>query len=111
MALDSPLVVVLAVFVVGGFFSGFLNPVLGAVEFERIPAEMVGRVSSMMTAMCWALMPLGGLLGGILVGSWSLAGAFVVCGAAYFVVTMLPATDPTWREMDRRPEPASVSAG
>jgi MFS family permease len=109
MALDSPLVVVLAVFVVGGFFSGFLNPVLGAVEFERIPAAMVGRVSSMMTAMCWALMPLGGLLGGLLVGSWSLAGAFVVCGVAYFVVTMLPATDPTWREMDRRPEPASVN--
>ena len=30
----------------------------------------------------------------------------LVCGAAYFVVTMLPAVDPRWREIDRRPEPA-----
>lgn len=110
MALDSPLAAILAVFVIGGFFSGFLNPVLGAVEFERIPAAMVGRVTSMMTAMCWALIPVGGLLGGILVGSWGLSAAFLVCGVAYFAVTMLPAVDPTWRQMDQRPEPVSVTS-
>ena len=104
MGFDAPLAAIVAVFVLGGFFSGFLNPVLGAVEFERIPAAMVGRVTSMMTAMCWALIPVGGLLGGILAGSWNLAGAFVACGVAYFAVTMLPAVDPTWRQMDTRPE-------
>ncbi len=94
---------------VGGFASGFINPVLGAVIFERIPSHLVGRVSSLTTAMCFALMPLGGLVGGLLVDSWSLGFAMVACGAAYFVITMLPAVDPRWREMDRRPaEPVSV---
>ena len=41
--------VVLAVAVVGGFASGFLNPILGAVIFERIPAPLVGRVTSLST--------------------------------------------------------------
>jgi hypothetical protein len=50
-------------------------------------------------------MPLGGLLGGFLVGGAGLAAAMLVCGAAYFVVTMLPAVDPRWRDLDRRPQP------
>ncbi|WP_438022504.1 hypothetical protein [Sorangium sp. So ce233] len=29
-------------------------------------------------------------------------------GAAYLLVTMLPAADPRWREMDRRPSPAAA---
>lgn len=107
LAFDSPLALVLGVFVVGGFASGFLNPVLGAVIFERIPTNLVGRVSSMSTAMCFALMPFGGLVGGLLVDQASLTVAFVACGVAYFAVTMLPAVDPRWREMDRRPDPAA----
>jgi MFS family permease len=110
MALGSPLAAVLAVFLLAGFFSGFLNPLLDAVQFERIPAGLVGRVTSMMTALCFALIPLGGLLGGVLVSGLTLAGAFVACGAAYFVFTLLPAVDRTWREMDDRPEPAPVTS-
>jgi MFS family permease len=110
MALGAPLPAVLAMFVVAGFFSGFLNPLLDAVQFERIPDPLVGRVTSMMTAMCFALMPLGGLLGGLMVSSWTLSGAFLACGAAYFAFTLLPAVDPTWREMDDRPEPAPVAS-
>jgi MFS family permease len=106
LALAAPLLGVVAVFVVGGFFSGFLNPLLDAVQFERIPGALVGRVSSMMTALCFALMPLGGLLGGLMVSSWTLPVAFLVCGAAYLAVTILPAVDPEWREMDQRPQPA-----
>ena len=60
--------------------------------------------------MCFALMPLGGLLGGLLVDSWNLGAAMGVCGAAYFVATMLPAVDSRWREMDRRPAAEQVSA-
>jgi MFS family permease len=98
------------VIVVAGFASGFLNPVLGAVIFERIPDRLVGRVTSLTTAMCFALMPFGGLLGGALVSWQGLSFAMLATGAAYFVVTMLPAVDPRWREMDRRPEPATVPA-
>jgi MFS family permease len=111
MAFDVPLWWVLAVAVVGGFSSGFINPVLGAVIFERIPPALIGRVTSLTTAMCFALMPLGGLLGGILIGGFGLGAAMLAIGAAYFVVTMLPAVDPRWREMDDRPAVVAAPEG
>ncbi len=103
----SPVWLVLAVTVTSGFAAGFINPVLGAVIFERIPEPLVGRVSSLSTAMCWSLMPLGGLLAGVLISGVGLGAAFVICGATYFVFTMLPAVDPRWREMDDRPDPVA----
>jgi MFS family permease len=103
MAFDVPLWVVLGVAVAGGFASGFINPVLGAVIYERIPEPLLGRVTSLTTAMCFVLMPVGGLLGGLLVSGWGLPAAMLGVGAAYLVVTMLPAVDPRWREMDQRP--------
>ena len=109
MAIDVPLWVVIAVFVVGGFASGFLNPILGAVFFERIPEPLVGRVSSLSTSVCFALMPLGGLLGGVLISGIGLSPAFVVVGLAYFAATMAPAVFPSFREMDRRPAAPTTS--
>ncbi|HYF74089.1 MAG TPA: MFS transporter [Nocardioides sp.] len=108
-AFDSPLWLVAGVVAASGFAAGFINPVLGAVIFERIPDRLVGRVSSLTTAMCFALIPLGGLTGGLLVSGVGLSVTMLAVGAAYLVVTMLPAVDPRWREMDvRRPaaEPA-----
>jgi MFS family permease len=100
-ALGVPLWMVIATCLVGGCASGFLNPVLGAVQFERIPRPMVGRVTSLSNALCWSLMPLGGILGGLLVSGLGLTTALVVVGLAYFVTTMVPTVLPTFREMDR----------
>lgn len=102
-AWDVPLVAVGAVLLAGGFASGFINPILGAVQLERIPAQLLGRVSSLSLACSAALIPFGGLPGGGLVGGLGLTGAMLVCGAAYFVVTMFPAVDRTWRGIDTRP--------
>ena len=44
--------------------AGPLNPIIGAVEFERIPENMRGRVFGTVTAGAWVAMPLGMLLGG-----------------------------------------------
>ena len=107
LAFDSPLWAILAVSVAGGFAAGFINPVLGAVMYERIPAHLVGRVTSLTSAACFALMPFGGLVAGLLIGGLGLTTALVVCGAAYFAFTMLPALDPRWREIDRRATPAA----
>ena len=103
LAWEVPVAAWIAVAVASGFASGFLNPVLGAVIFERIPERLTGRVSSLTTSMCFALMPFGGVLGGLLIGGLGYTAAVVAIGAAYFAITMLPALDPTWREMDRRP--------
>lgn len=114
IAFGAPLWVVFVVFAIGGTSSGFINPILGAIQFERIPAHVLGRVMSLISAFAWGLMPLGGLLGGSLVSAFGLTTALVACGIAYFVVTMFPAIDPTWKQIERRPEPASklpASAG
>ena len=108
LAFDVPLWSVLAVAVSAGFASGFLNPILGAVVFERVPRPMMGRVTALTTSLCWAGIPLGGLVGGLLVTAAGLAPALLACGAAYFLATMLPAVRPEFREMNRTPEaPAS----
>jgi MFS family permease len=107
LALGAPLWVVLVVGFIGGCGSGFLNPILGAVLFERIPKPLMGRVSSMNLAMSWSLIPFGGLLGGIAIAAIGLSPALLAIGTAYFLTTMLPAVQPRWREIDRRPARAS----
>jgi MFS family permease len=110
-ALGVPLWAILAMCLVGGVSSGFLNPVLGAVQFERIPSHLVGRVTALSSAMCWSLMPLGGVLGGVLVAAMGLDAAQLLVGVAYLVATMAPAFLPRFREMDRqRPVPQPVAA-
>jgi predicted MFS family arabinose efflux permease len=113
MALDSPLWAVFAITVVAGVASGFLNPILGAVIMERIPAPLLGRVSSLNTAICWSLMPLGGVLGGLLVAGLGISPALLVAGVAYLVTTMAPTRVPSFRRMDRAPAtpPARVPSG
>jgi MFS family permease len=104
-AIGVPLWAILAMCVVGGVSSGFLNPVLGAVQFERIPRAMVGRVTALSSALCWSLMPFGGVLGGVLVSGIGLSPALLVIGFAYFAATMSPALFPSFRGMNRQ-EPA-----
>jgi MFS family permease len=110
LALDAPWAAVLVVAVGGGFAAGFLNPLLGAVLFERIPEPLMGRVTSMNIAMSWSLIPFGGLLGGVLVTGFGIAPALLAVGGAYLVTTMVPAFQPRWRELDQREPAAQVLA-
>jgi MFS family permease len=107
LAIDTPIWGVLAVAVAAGLASGFLNPILGAVIFERVPRPVMGRVTSLTTSLCWAGIPLGGVVGGLLVAVAGLTPALLACGGAYLVATMLPAVRPEWREIDRRRDPAA----
>jgi MFS family permease len=101
LAFDVPIWVILAVFVIGGFGSGFLNPILGAILFERIPRPLLGRVGALSGSLSWAGIPLGGLLGGAAVAFFGLLPSLLTSGAAYFLVTSLTGLRPEWREMNR----------
>lgn len=103
LALDSPVAAVFAVTAVAGVASGFLNPILGAVILERIPAPLLGRVTSLETALCFSLMPLGGILGGLAITGLGISPALLVAGALYLVTTMAPTRVPSFRSMDRAP--------
>jgi MFS family permease len=87
--------------VVGGFASGFLNPILGAVIYERVPDALMGRVTTLSNAACWSLMPFGGVLGGVLSDSLGISAALFIIGIAYFVATMAPLAIPSFRQFDK----------
>ncbi|MFD8913453.1 MFS transporter [Streptomyces sp. NPDC059575] len=101
LACHAPLGVILAVFAVSGFGSGFLNPVLGAVLLERVPRRILGRVNALGDSLAWAGIPLGGLVAGAVVAATGLGPVLLACGAAYFLTTNLAGLRPEWREMDR----------
>lgn len=102
LAVDVPLVAVFATLAIGGFASGFLNPILSAVMFERIPKPLIGRVTSMSTALCWTLIPFGGLFGGALISGIGLPAALLLTGAAYLAATMLPLARRSFRGFEKR---------
>ena len=108
LGFDAPLAVVFVVLFVGGLGCGVINPILGAVEMERIPEHMRARVMSLMTSMAWSLIPFGGLVGGLLATRLGIGPALLVCGACYLVATTMPVLRPEWAQMNRA-EPVQVS--
>ncbi|GAA1391365.1 macrolide resistance MFS transporter Mrx(A) [Kitasatospora putterlickiae] len=110
LALDVPMSVVVAVFVVSGFGAGFLNPILSAVLFERVPRNLLGRVNALGDSLSWAGIPLGGLLAGAAVAMSGLIPVLLVSGGLYFLVTTLSGLRPEWREMDRERGRAPATA-
>jgi predicted MFS family arabinose efflux permease len=95
-----PLPVALAAIVVGGLAAGPLNPVLGAVQYERIPARLRGRVFGAVTAAAWAAIPLGTILGGVAVETLGVQATLVVIGVAYVAVTGYGFFNDAFGEMD-----------
>lgn len=111
MALSSTVEPMLVISFLAGFGAGSINPILGAVEYERIPRHLQARVLGAMGALAWAGIPFGGIVGGALAESIGLTSALWLLGGAYFVATLIPFVFPVWREMERRgpvgPTPAS----
>ena len=110
LALGVPLWLVLVSCLVGGFASGFLNPILSAVVYERVPAAVMGRVTTINSALCWSLMPFGGVLGGVLAESFGISAALLIVGFAYLAATMLPLAIPAFRQFDRPKESGVLEA-
>ena len=107
LAISAPIPAILAVLLVSGFAAGFLNPIIGAVLFERIPAPLVGRVIALVGALTWGLMPFGGLYAGLLVDNLGIAAGLGITAALYLVAALSPLAIPSFRQMNRqRPEPA-----
>ncbi|MFB7474433.1 MFS transporter [Kitasatospora sp. NPDC056184] len=110
LALGAPMSVVVTVFVLSGFGSGFLNPILGAVLLERVPRHLLGRVNALGDSLAWAGIPLGGLLAGVAVALSGLIPVLLTCGGLYLVTTTLSGLRPEWRQMDRERGHAPAAA-
>lgn len=101
-----PVPAILATLAVAGFAIGFINPIISAVCFERIPAALVGRVTSLIAALAWALMPFGGLLGGATIAGLGLPASLMLAAAAYLAATMAPLVLPRFRALAVRAQGA-----
>ncbi|MBY5319369.1 MFS transporter [Rhizobium johnstonii] len=101
IALDAPLALIFLTLAIAGFASGFLNPILSAVIFERIPKPLTGRVTAMNAALCFALIPFGGLVGGALISTIGLAAALSLTGLAYLAATLFPLALKSFRGFDK----------
>lgn len=103
LALGAPLWLVLGVNAVAGLGLGLLNPILSAVQFERIPGSLLGRARTLVHALCWSGIPFGGLVGGALIATVGLSPALLLLGAGYLVATTLPGLRKEWSAMNRTP--------
>jgi hypothetical protein len=101
MALAATVSPVLVACVVGGLAAGAINPILGSIEYERVPRPLQARVLGVLGATAWAGIPFGALTGGALTEVLGIRTALAVTAAAYLVTTLAPFVLPAFRAMDR----------
>jgi MFS family permease len=95
--------VALVALAVVGLAAGPINPLIFTVTAEIVPTELRGRVFGAVRAGAWASIPLGILLGGVVVEAAGVAATFLAVGVCYLAVTLFGFANRAFREMDRRP--------
>jgi MFS family permease len=100
LALEPSLELTLATAAFAGLAAGPLNPILGTVAQERVPAELRGRVFGAITAGALMAMPVGVLLGGYLTDTIGVQPMFFGIAACYLAVTLSMLFNPALREMN-----------
>jgi MFS family permease len=98
---------VMVVGAVSGLAAGALNPIVGAVAYERIPERLQARVLGVFRSSARIGIPCGSLLGGALTERTGLTAALLVTGSAMLVTTLAPLVFPAWRGL--RSGPASLT--
>jgi MFS family permease len=92
LGLSHSLVFVLVVTFVSGIAGAATNPTWGAMLYERVPARFQNRVFGLLTAVCAAGLPLGGVLAGALVAGFGLSGGIVsttIVGGVLILVALI----------------------
>ena len=87
-----------------GLVAGPINPLLFTVTTELVPTQLRGRVFGAVRGGAWAAIPLGTLLGGVIVGAAGVAATFLAIGVLLALVVAYGFVNPAFREMDRRSE-------
>lgn len=106
LALDLPLPVLVAVTATSGLAAGAINPIIGTLKLERVPAGMRARVYGVIGAAAWAGMPLGALAAGFATEHIGLTATLTAAGATYLFLTLTPLLGGPWRHMSAAPPSA-----
>ncbi len=95
---------VLAGFAIAGMGIGPINPILGTIQYERVPERLRARVFGAITAGVMAGAPIGALLGAVCVEWVGLRATLVSFGLVYLACTLSPLVVPAWRQAERPTE-------
>jgi MFS family permease len=106
LACGAPAAVVLAVFAVAGLGSGLVNPIISALQYERVPVALHGRVNTLITAWAWSGIPFGGLAGAALLSAAGLTASLWCCSFAYLYAVLRPGWRVQWHRQPERARPA-----
>jgi MFS family permease len=107
-ALYPPAWILILVTLITSLGAGPISPIIGAIEFERIPPNMRGRVIGAITAGLRLAMPLGLLLGGVLTEN---LGTFVMMlglASSQLITAVSMGFIPAMKEIDRTPQASSL---
>ncbi|HVL90026.1 MAG TPA: MFS transporter [Actinomycetota bacterium] len=103
-----PVPVLVAVMAVKGVAAGPLNPVIMAIQFERVPERLRGRVFGATLALSWASIPAGTITAGWLIERAGIRTVMIAIAVAYLLWTAGMAANPVFRRLDEsRRIPAS----
>ena len=108
VALTDQLWIIYAISFAAGLGIAAINPISSAIFYERVPEQMMARVQGIGTALGWAGIPLGALLGGLSAQGMGVSPALVLFGVLYLIVTVQPLIWPAWKQIDVRPAPPRV---
>jgi MFS family permease len=100
-ATDDLQVVLVGVFLCG-IAAGAVDPIVATALLRRIPDALQARVFGVLTSAVLAAMPVGALLGGLLVETVGLRTALIAGGTCYLLVSLSPFVFSTWRALDER---------
>lgn len=86
LGFSHSLPLVLVVTFLAGIAGASTNPTYGALLYERIPARFQNRVFGLLTALCAAGLPIGGVIAGAFVTGFGLRGGIVTTALLGFVL-------------------------
>ena len=87
--------------VIAGVGIGPVNPILGTIEYERVPPRLLARVLGAVSAGVLAAAPFGALLAAGAVSAVGLEATLVTFGVVYLACTLSPLVVPAWRDAER----------
>lgn len=101
LAFTDDLPVVVAVLFLSGVGLAAVNPIIGAVLYQRVPPAYQARVFGLAAAFAYAGLPVGSLVGGWLAQGAGLRAGLLLCGLVLLAATLSPVFGHrTWRQLD-----------
>ncbi|HEY0448665.1 MFS transporter [Actinophytocola sp.] len=108
LGLTHELALVCTVAFLSGLAMSAVNPVIGAMLYERVPPELQTRAFGVCTAITFTGIPIGGVLGGLAVAGFGLNTAILVAGTLCLVATAAPWLWSRSRRPAAAPKPAAI---